>query len=228
MILAITGRYKKEEKIFGETYYVDKFFKDIFDELDILLFPVISETNLKKVCELCDGLIVSGSSIDINPSYYGQEPIKEKDYSNYDEFILDSKLIKIFSENNKPILGICGGIQAINVTFGGTLHQNIDGHFLNGGKHKVYIEPNSFLFNTYKTNNIEVNSFHHQAIDKIANEFKVISKSEDGIIEAIEKGNIIGVQWHPEEMKDMKFFKSFIENFKVNEGYNLYNTKDLK
>ena len=60
---------------------------------------------------------------------------------------------------------------------------------------------------------IKVNSFHHQAIKNVAKYFKVIATSEDGIIEAIEYNNIIGVQWHPEQMMDIEFFRKYIELF---------------
>ena len=214
MILAIIERIENisNEKPFNNRYYLTNFFKEIFDELDILLFPVISEKNLEKVCEICDGLIVTGSCIDIPPKYYNEEPIKDKIY-DIDEFKLDKKLINIFAKNNKPILGICGGLQSINVCFGGSLYQNIDNHNLRDSNHKIQIEKNSFLYKTYNSLKIEVNSFHKQSIKTVAPEFNIVAKSNDGIIEAIEKNNIIGVQWHPEQLKDINFFKSFINNF---------------
>ena len=72
------------------------------------------------------------------------------------------------------------------------------------------IEKDSFLYKTYGTDKKEVNSFHHQAIKNVAQGFNVTAFSNDNTIEAIEKGNVIGVQWHPEKMNDLSFFKSFI------------------
>lgn len=214
MILAIVERIENvdNEKPFHNRYYLTTFFKEIFDELNILLFPVISEKNLQKVCDICDGLIVTGSCIDIPPRYYNEEPIKNKIY-DIDEFKLDKKIINIFANNNKPILGICGGLQSINVCFGGSLYQNIDNHNLNDSTHEIEIEKNSFLYKTYNSSTLQVNSFHHQAIKSVAPGFNITAKSQDGIIEAIEKDNIIGVQWHPEKIKDIKFFSSFIKKF---------------
>lgn len=214
MILAIIERIEniKEEQPFNNRYYLTEHYKKIFDELDIVLFPVVSSKNLEKVCNICDGLIVTGSCIDIPPHYYNEKPIVGKKY-DIDEFKLDKDAIKLFSDANKPILGICGGLQSINVVFGGTLYQRIENHNIKGSTHKIEIKSNTFLDKVYKEKTIAVNSYHCQAIKDIANEFKISAISEDGIIEAIEKDNIIGVQWHPEEMQDITFFKKFIEQY---------------
>ena len=214
MILAIIERYEnvKEETPFNERFYLNKYFKNIFDELNILLFPIMSECNLEKVSEVCDGLIITGSNIDIDPRYYNE---KSNTKSNLivDEYILDSKIINKFVEKKKPILGICGGLQSINVYFGGSLNQDVENHNLINEKHMIKIEKESFLYNTYDKTQLYVNSFHHQAIKNVAEGFKVTAISEDGIIEAIEKENIIGVQWHPEALNDILFFKSFIDRY---------------
>lgn len=218
MILAITQRYKKldNNKYFEENFYLDKYFKDIFEELNILLFPVLSDTQLERVVDICDGLVVTGRSIDVNPKYYGEELIELTNLGDYDgEDELDFSLIKLFHKANKPILGICAGIQSINVCFGGSLYQDVQNHSTKKElkMHSINIEKDSFLEKCYKTNKLEVNSFHHQAIHKVAQNFKVIATSEDGVIEAIEYNNILGVQWHPEQMMDNKFFKKFIETY---------------
>jgi len=214
MILAIIERIEDitEKKPFNKRYYLTENYKSIFDELNILLFPVVSEINLDKVCELCDGLIVTGSCMDINPIYYNEKAIEGKNY-DVDEFKLDKKLIELFSSKNKPILGICGGLQSINVAFGGTLNQNISNHNINNSKHKIKISNDTFLNKIYENNNLLVNSYHNQSIKDLSPIFKISAISEDGGIEGIEKDNIIGVQWHPEEMKDIKFFKKFVTMF---------------
>lgn len=217
MILAVTQRYMKDdrENHWKENFYLSKYFKDIFEELNVLLFPIASNTELEKVIDICDGLLVTGRQIDINPKYYGEEAMEEtnlsKDYTNEDE--LDFTLIKSFHKAKKPILGICAGIQAINVYFGGSLFQNIPNHTNNGEitMHEINIKQGSFLEKCYDTNKIEVNSFHHQAINKVADNFRVVATSEDGVVEAIEYENILGVQWHPEQMRDVEFFRKYFK-----------------
>ena len=216
MILAITQRYEKfdNKKIFEEKFYLNKCFKDIFEELNVLLFPVSTDTQLETVANICDGLVVTGRSIDVNPKYYGEEAIEATNLGDYNlEDELDFSLIKSFHKLNKPILGICAGIQSINVCFGGSLYQDIQNHSSKEELkvHSINIEKDSFLEKCYKTNKLKVNSFHHQAINKVAQDFKVIATSEDGIIEAIEYNKILGVQWHPEQMMDVEFFKKYIE-----------------
>ncbi len=212
MILAIILRYENisSNTPFNYRYYLTEYYKNIFDRYNVLLFPIVSEKNIDKICDICDGLIVTGSAIDINPKYYNEEKVEGKNY-DIDEFKLDKKAIDLFAKYNKPILGICGGLQSINVCFGGSLNQSIGNHDLKNELHKVIIKHESFLDKIYHSKDIMVNSYHHQSIKNVAPGFKIAAISEDQTIEAIEKNNIMGVQWHPEQMMDFSFFEYFIK-----------------
>lgn len=213
MKIAIVERIENndEKEPFNRDYYLSDWFRKIFDELGILLIPVISEKNLNEIVDMCDGLVLTGSANDVHPKYYGDIPTKEY---KIDEYGLIKNIVELFSNANKPILGICAGIQEINVVFGGTLYQKIPNHYLRDqSHHTIKLNKNSFLYDIYKENQIEVNSYHKQAIKDLAPNFKITAISDDGIIEGIEKDNIIAVQWHPEVLFDIKLFKGFIEKF---------------
>lgn len=214
MILAIVERWEnlKEKEPFHQRYYLTQFFKEIFEKLDVILFPVMSSKNIKKIESFCDGLIITGSCVDILPEYYGEKNLQKGNFE-VDEYQEVSKMISHFAKQHKPILGICGGMQDINVYFGGSLNQFVENHDLKGKTHPVKIEEKSFLYDVYQTKEIHINSFHHQAVKKVAQGFSVTAISEDGVIEAIEKGNIIAVQWHPEEMGDVAFFEKFVQKY---------------
>ncbi len=133
-----------------------------------------------------DAFLLPGGD-DINPTYYNQ---KNYACNNIDLEIdfLDKKIIEYAYNNKKPLLGICRGIQSINVFLGGTLKQNILNHS----------NENHFIF--FNNKKILVNSFHHQSIDKLAPNFNILAKSIDNEIEIIKHNSlpIIGIQFHPE------------------------------
>lgn len=212
MKIGITYRYAKDPTGKRNRLYIPGEFKRIFDELNVTLIPIVSEAGLDDIVDICDALIVPGSYADTPPHYYHEEPMQGKIY-DVDEYAYDSKVIEKFYKQHKPILGVCGGHQEINVYFGGTLHQRIEGH--DGDfKHKANIKENSFIYNIYKNKQIDVNTWHFQAVKDVAPGFVASAISEDGIVEAIEKDNIVCVQWHPEMLHDIDFFKAFISLIK--------------
>lgn len=134
---------------------------------------------------------------------------------------------------NIPVFGICRGMQLMNVALGGSLYQDINKHLGKDllhwpeGKdyvrHFVNIKKQSKLYNVLCSEKIEVNSYHHQAIKKLAPSLRAVAIAEEGIIEAVEavdKKFILGVQWHPEDLINkqpcfLKAFKMMVENVKV-------------
>lgn len=193
-------------------FYINENFKNIFEELDITLIPIVSAKRLDEIVEICDGVIIPGNGIDIHSKYYNEAVIDEHTkLAEYNDFELDKPVIEAFHNKNKKMLGICAGLQSINVCFGGTLNQHIENHNLANRRHNLNISKDSILYRIYNQEQIQVNSTHHQSIKNVAPGFKVIATSDDGIIEAIQKESILGVQWHPEKLHDIKFFKDFFE-----------------
>ena len=186
---------------------------DVAEGAGFILFPVCSQNGIEEIATMCSGLIIAGRDRDIHPKYYGEEPDPRVNYPEDDyEDELDFKLIEEFVKLNKPILGVCSGLQSLNVYFGGTLKQHIENHTSDDSliKHNIIIEENSFLYSLYGKRSL-VNTIHHQAVNKVAEGFKITAIAEDGIIEAVEKGNLIGIQWHPEVDLEYDTFKKFVE-----------------
>lgn len=213
--IAIIERYEPREQpnIYEGIYYICKEFKDMADEAGFMLIPAVSSEHAAETAEMCDGLILSGSRPDTFPKYYGEEPLEGKTY-DIDEFPFVKKHVDAFRALGKPILGVCAGCQEISVAFGGTLFQRIEGHHLDDlSCHEVCIAPDSFIYEVFGSERAMVNSFHRQAVKDVPDGFRVTAMAQDGTIEAIENGNVVGVQWHPEAMRDAHFFKTFVKRF---------------
>ena len=154
----------------------------------------------------CDGLLLPGGG-DIDPVYYGEEmngsdePDRELDKAQRD--ILDA-----FVKAKKPILGICRGMQLINIYFGGSLHQDLvtrDIHTRKNGNdsiHSVKSVEEGNLFEKFYGKTFNINSAHHQGTKKLGKGLKEVLRSEDGVCEAVihEELPIIATQFHPERM----------------------------
>ena len=143
-----------------------------------------------------DGLIVPGGG-DVTPSLYHAKKQRQTHGSSKKRDLLQINVIRKFAKAGKPIIGLCGGEQHINVAFGGTLKQHIGYHT---GFRTVKISKSSFLYGTLGGSEA-VYHFHHQCIKKVADGFVVTQRdNSDGEIEAIEHESlpIYGLQWHPE------------------------------
>lgn len=173
-----------------------------------------------------DGLLLSGGN-DVDATYYHEEnhSASEVITPNIDE--MDLALIKAFHQVGKPILGICRGLQIINVYFSGTLHQHLPEYSSQNHNQSQPRNETSHVVRlinklVWSRDELNVNSFHHQGIKVLANELNPLAIAEDGLIEAFYYDNIIAVQWHPEELSDQadhlilfEYFKSLIEKNKA-------------
>lgn len=180
-----------------------------------------------------DGLLITGGGFDVDPTFYGitehHEAVKVKPKRTAFEYAL----CKTFLKANKPILGICGGMQLLNVACGGTLHQHVPDikHQTTVTPvdhnpkirptltaHDVYLTPGTYLAGLSPHPTCAVNSVHHQAVDQIGDNLRLAATANDGLTEAIESithNFVIGIQWHPEFLMhdlDKNIFNAFIES----------------
>ena len=158
----------------------------------------------------CDGLLLPGGG-DMDPKFYGQARIPACGEPNLLRDAAEPLLLRAFLAADKPVLGICRGIQVMNAVLGGDLYQDIKPfehlpHNDHWAKvHTVTVRRGTLLSRILGQDTVLVNSQHHQAVDRVAPGFTLAALSEDGIVEAIEKPDArvsLGVQWHPEWLSD--------------------------
>ena len=186
---------------------------------------------IKEQVKYFDGLILSGGG-DPDPNLYGEDCLQELGDITPERDAFELAILEEFLKTKKPILGICRGLQLMNVFYGGTLYQDIkyvDTNIQHKQKwladlptHDINILENNILFEIFGKK-ARTNSFHHQMIKDLGRELTSIATANDGVIEAIQNKNypfFYGVQWHPEMMASRgnlgmkKIFDKFIESCK--------------
>ena len=180
----------------------------------LILSPLMGASLAGSALDGCDGLLLSGGE-DIDPSWYGADHSPLVDPPSRERDLFELALFAVARQRGLPILGICRGIQLMNVAMGGTLFQDLPSerpgkvdHRPAGSRvarsHKVEIEPGSRAAAALDATSILVNSFHHQAIKDLAPGFVASGWTEDGLVEVAESAPgaswMLAVQWHPEEM----------------------------
>lgn len=225
-IIAITPSYDETRVAIGRRYM------DAVQQsggIPLLLNLTFDADVMEYYAQIADGFLFTGGD-DVAPNKYG-ETVHEGfgDYC-HERDTLELPLVKRVYELGKPMMGICRGIQTINVAFGGTLYQDIPIEFskkmkhsqpapYNVPSHTVKILEDTMLHNIIGDTTCDVNSMHHQAVKKLADGWRVCAVAPDRTIEAIELPTYpfaLGIQWHPEHLfpvseKAQNIFKAFIK-----------------
>ena len=209
-IIGITGNYDT-----GTCTLLEGYYRSVIEAGGTpLIIPPFDNTDaMVSLLDRVDALILSGGG-DINPLYLGEEPLRELGGINPARDWHELMLVRLATNRQIPILGICRGLQVMMASLGGELYQDIYKEASATLKHSqkterhvcthtVRITQESRLAQLFKREVLPVNSFHHQAVKAVAPGFAVSALSPDGLIEAVESTqhkSMIGVQWHPECM----------------------------
>ena len=204
---------------FSHRFYIMADYYNMAMECGFELVGIMTGMDCEKICDECDGLIVPGSGKDIDPKYYGGEPMDPP--QQIDEYALDAKIIDIFVKKGKPIFGVCGGLQDLNIYLGGSIGKiDYDPHQDEKKYHTITVSKDSFVYDVFGSDEAFVNSYHRWAIDRLAPSLTVVARCKsDGVIEAVEdkERSIFATQWHPEQSYhtgdpiEKRFFENFLE-----------------
>lgn len=199
-----------------------------------VIVPVETDREyLESIGDMIDGLILSGGE-DVDPMLYGKIPDRRTGRISPKRDESELYLINyVFKNTNKPILAVCRGLQILNVYMKGTLILDVPDAGFNEHSigindrfnpvHNVILDENSLLYKLVGDKEIGVNSLHHQGINKLGNQLKVVGKSGDNLIEAVEYENIderfiMGLQWHPEMISIRDSRQRHIFDYFINEA----------
>ena len=222
-VIGITGNYEDLTCKLGRGYY-----QSVVEAggVPVVIPPVADKHVIINTLEHIDALILSGGG-DINPLWAGEEPSPRLHGINQERDLPELLIARLAYNRQIPMLGICRGIQTLATAFGGKVSQDICDvatvkHSQDADRseatHSVTIEQDSTLFNIYKEDKLMVNSFHHQAVAEAGDKFRVVAKSADGIVEAMESAefkSILGVQWHPECLEEgLSLFQWLVDEAK--------------
>jgi putative glutamine amidotransferase len=167
---------------------------------------------IRLLSQRLNGLVLSGGNFDIHPRHYGERPIKELGEIKTARTEFELEIAGAALKRDLPVLGICGGAQAINVALGGSLYQDIMAQFTDScaydhssknpkGGHPIRVAPGTRIFSIVKRSTFNVNTSQHPAVKRLGRGLIVNAVADDGVIEGIESTEhsfVLGVQWHPE------------------------------
>ena len=175
-----------------------------------VMIPLIPEL-VGEILPRLDGVLLSGSDSDVDPGRYGAQRHPAVDFVVPERDQTDFRLLEEADRARRPVLGICYGMQSMNVYYGGSLIQHIPDairteieHSEHATRHPISVHRGSLLEGMASPGPHTVNSTHHQAVERVAARFRVTACAPDGIIEAMEAGEggrfLMAVQWHPERI----------------------------
>jgi len=195
------------------------------------MIPLIHDDldTLRAMYHRLDGILLAGG-VDLHPSRFGEEPHPLLGNTDPARDTVELALARWAIDDGKPILGLCRGLQVINVALGGSLHQDLGAQYPKAIKHdyfpitgfqrdhlahEVALTAGTRLATAFAANRVAVNSMHHQGIKQLGSELRPAAYAPDGLIEAAEllgKDFVVGVQWHPEslESKDPRTRQLFL------------------
>ncbi|MFK8242787.1 MULTISPECIES: gamma-glutamyl-gamma-aminobutyrate hydrolase family protein [unclassified Facklamia] len=195
-----------------------------------IILPIMNEDNAEAIISIVDGLLLTGGE-DVSPHFYNEEPRMVIGATSPERDRSEILLMKEAMRQNKPILGICRGMQLINVVLGGTLYQDLSENEQitiqhvqktkpHHPTHSIVVKENSHIASIFKTGDY-VNSFHHQVLKDIAPGLSITAWSPDNVPEAVElfenHQSILGLQWHPElnaimnNQQSLAIFKDLVQ-----------------
>ena len=200
-----------------------------------LLLPVLDTAAIAAQLSCVDAVVFPGGH-DVDPFSYGQQPRRGIGEILPERDVYDLAVFQEARHMGLPILGICRGMQLINVACGGTLHQDValagpevgnhwQGYPRHIASHTVEVKAGSLLAEAIgASGEVRVNSHHHQVVDKLGEGLRVSARALDGVVEAVESADgawLLAVQWHPEMMAATSapmvcLFKKFIDTIKKN------------
>jgi len=184
------------------------------------MIAIMNDNNLSEIASICDGLIIPGSATNIDPRYYNGPT--EGVNLGYDEYKLDAKIMDTFMKQRKPIFGICGGHQVMNIFLGGTIKRLDDPIAHRNGDamaHKINIKKGSFVYDVHGSTEATVNNYHGWELGRLADGLDVVATTDDGVAEAIEDKSrrLFATQYHPElcfhtgNETEAKYFENFFK-----------------
>lgn len=185
--------------------------------LAIALPTTDDEEVLSGYMEKISGLVVIGGDFDVAPHHYGEKDQGQVRMLNEARTRFEKTMLERAWKRRLPILGICGGMQILNVVCGGTLVQHVDGH--ERCEHVIHLQEGTRLRQVMGKSEVQANSTHHQIVGKIGEDLRVCAKAHDGCVEAIEASDenyfCLGVQWHPEALVEKipehgRIFQQFV------------------